>query len=94
MIKHSSTVSSAWPLSLPLRGRKDQLETSNNISFIIIMIIIIRSCLETSLALKKTFEAAILTDTYPHSKIDIFVQILQSDGSIILIVINLLIKIN
>ena len=40
-----------------------------------------RKSTEISLALKKTFEAAILTELHPMSKIDIFVQVLQSDGS-------------
>lgn len=31
--------------------------------------------------MKKTFETVILTELYPMSKIDIFVQVLQSDGS-------------
>uniref|UniRef100_A0AAV2JSD8 Exosome complex component RRP41 n=1 Tax=Knipowitschia caucasica TaxID=637954 RepID=A0AAV2JSD8_KNICA len=35
---------------------------------------------EMSLHLKQTFEAAILTQLYPRSQIDIFVKILQSDG--------------
>ena len=30
--------------------------------------------------MKKTFEVAILTELYPMSKIDIFVEVLQSDG--------------
>lgn len=39
-----------------------------------------RRSVEISLALKQTFEAAILTELYPQSKIDIYVQILQADG--------------
>ncbi|KAM9278845.1 exosome complex component RRP41 [Cariama cristata] len=35
---------------------------------------------ELALHLKQTFEAAILTDLYPRSQIDIYVQILQADG--------------
>lgn len=35
---------------------------------------------EMTLHLKQTFEAAILTQLYPRSQIDIYVQILQSDG--------------
>ncbi|XP_020779068.1 LOW QUALITY PROTEIN: exosome complex component RRP41 [Boleophthalmus pectinirostris] len=35
---------------------------------------------EMSLHLKQTFEAAILTQLYPRSQIDIFVKILQADG--------------
>lgn len=30
--------------------------------------------------MKKAFETAILTELYPMSKIDIFVEVLQSDG--------------
>lgn len=33
------------------------------------------------MALKNTFESVILTELYPMSKIDIFVQVLQADGS-------------
>ncbi|XP_075562303.1 LOW QUALITY PROTEIN: exosome complex component RRP41 [Pelecanus crispus] len=36
---------------------------------------------ELALHLKQTFEAAILTRLYPRSQIDIYVQILQADGS-------------
>ncbi len=36
---------------------------------------------EISQALRQTFEAAVLTELFPQSKIDIFVQVLQSDGS-------------
>ena len=36
--------------------------------------------MEISLALKKSFEAAILSELFPHSKIDIYIQVLQSDG--------------
>ncbi|XP_070575131.1 exosome complex component RRP41-like [Ptychodera flava] len=35
---------------------------------------------EMSVNLRRTFEAAILTQLYPRSQIDIYVQILQSDG--------------
>ena len=41
---------------------------------------LLRRSVEISLALKQTFEAAILTELYPQSKIDIYVQILQADG--------------
>uniref|UniRef100_H9G8D2 Putative exosome complex component RRP41 n=1 Tax=Anolis carolinensis TaxID=28377 RepID=H9G8D2_ANOCA len=39
-----------------------------------------RQTSEMSLHLKQTFEAAILTQLYPRSQIDIYVQILQADG--------------
>ena len=39
-----------------------------------------RKSVEISLALKQTFEAVIMGELYPHSKIDIYVQVLQSDG--------------
>ncbi|KAJ8041666.1 Exosome complex component RRP41 [Holothuria leucospilota] len=39
-----------------------------------------RKSQEMQLHLKKTFEAAILTQLYPRSQIDIYVQILQADG--------------
>ncbi|XP_077127072.1 exosome complex component RRP41-like [Ranitomeya variabilis] len=39
-----------------------------------------RRSTEMTLHLKQTFEAAILTQLYPRSQIDIYVQILQADG--------------
>ncbi|XP_032638218.1 exosome complex component RRP41 [Chelonoidis abingdonii] len=39
-----------------------------------------RKSSELTLHLKQTFEAAILTQLYPRSQIDIYVQILQADG--------------
>lgn len=33
-----------------------------------------------SLTLKEIFEAVVLTELFPHSVIDIYVQVLQSDG--------------
>uniref|UniRef100_A0A4W5QZ34 Exosome complex component RRP41 n=1 Tax=Hucho hucho TaxID=62062 RepID=A0A4W5QZ34_9TELE len=39
-----------------------------------------RKSTEMSLHLKQTFEAAVLTNLYPRSQIDIYVKILQSDG--------------
>ena len=39
-----------------------------------------RRSIEMSLALKQTFESVIMTELYPQSKIDITVQVLQSDG--------------
>lgn len=39
-----------------------------------------RKSTEMTLHLKQTFEAAILTQLYPRSQIDIYVQILQADG--------------
>ena len=40
----------------------------------------LRRSVEISLALKQTFEATIQRELYPQSKIDIYVQVLQSDG--------------
>lgn len=37
--------------------------------------------LEMSSNLKEIFDTAILTELFPHSQIDIFVEVLQSDGS-------------
>ena len=42
-----------------------------------------RKSTDISLSLKKTFEVAILRELFPMSKIDIFVQVLQSDGGIV-----------
>ena len=39
-----------------------------------------RKSLEMSAHLKQTFEAAIKTELYPRSQIDIFVEVLQADG--------------
>lgn len=39
-----------------------------------------RKSIEMSMHLRQTFEAAIMTEQYPRSQIDIYVQILQSDG--------------
>ncbi|XP_072269365.1 exosome complex component RRP41 [Pyxicephalus adspersus] len=39
-----------------------------------------RKSSELTIHLKQTFEAAILTQLYPRSQIDIYVQILQADG--------------
>lgn len=40
-----------------------------------------RKSTETSMLIRRTFDAAILTQMYPRSQIDIYVQILQADGS-------------
>ena len=48
--------------------------------YCVILSVIGRKSNEISLAMKKTFEVAILTELYPMSKIDIFVEVLQSDG--------------
>lgn len=37
--------------------------------------------LEMTAILKQIFDSAILTELYPHAQIDIFVEVLQSDGS-------------
>lgn len=39
-----------------------------------------RKSSEMSIHLKQTFEAAVLTELYPRSQIDIYVKILQADG--------------
>lgn len=39
-----------------------------------------RKSIETSLALSQMFESVIMRELYPQSKIDIYVQVLQSDG--------------
>ena len=39
-----------------------------------------RRSTEFSNALKHTFEAAVLVELFPRSQIDIYVQVLQSDG--------------
>ncbi len=43
-------------------------------------VFICRLSVEISQALRQTFEAAVLTELFPQSKIDIYVQVLQSDG--------------
>ncbi|TFJ83557.1 hypothetical protein NSK_004663 [Nannochloropsis salina CCMP1776] len=47
-----------------------------------------RSSLEASLALKQTFETAVMRHIYPRTQIDIQVYVLQSDGSILPAAIN------
>ena len=37
------------------------------------------------LLVRETFEAAAITESYPRSQIDIFIQLLQSDGGMTLI---------
>ncbi|CAI8055943.1 Exosome complex component RRP41 [Geodia barretti] len=39
-----------------------------------------RKSVETSLALRQMFESVIMRELYPQSKIDIYIQVLQSDG--------------
>ena len=39
-----------------------------------------RKSTDISLTLEKTFEGAIMVESYPRSQIDIYVQVLQSDG--------------
>lgn len=39
-----------------------------------------RRSTEISLALKQTFEVVVMRELFPHSKIDIYVQVLQADG--------------
>ena len=45
-----------------------------------IYIYVCRRSVEISLAMKGIFEAVILTQLFPHSVIDIYVQVLQADG--------------
>jgi len=47
-----------------------------------------RKSLEISMHLKQTFEAAILTELYPRSQIDIYVEVLQADGGNLCACIN------
>ena len=39
-----------------------------------------RRSVEFSLKMKEIFEAAVLTELFPQSVIDIYVEVLQSDG--------------
>ena len=82
MIEHVLTVSIAWLLSLHQR-EKEGLKETGLTYFLNMSVFPIynRKSTEISLAMKKTFETVILTELYPMSKIDIFVQVLQSDGS-------------
>ncbi|XP_065652192.1 exosome complex component RRP41 [Hydra vulgaris] len=47
-----------------------------------------RKSTEISMLLEKTFATAIMTELYPRSQIDIYVQVIQSDGGIIAACIN------
>jgi len=40
----------------------------------------LRQSIEISQALRQTFEVVVLTELFPQSQIDIYVQVLQSDG--------------
>lgn len=44
------------------------------------MLLLCRRSTEFSNALKHTFEAAVLVELFPRSQIDVYVQVLQSDG--------------
>ena len=46
----------------------------------IVSLLFHRRSVEISLALRRTFEAAVLTELFPQSMIDVYVQVLQSDG--------------
>jgi exosome complex component RRP41 len=37
---------------------------------------------EAAMVIRQTFEAAIMTNLYPRSQIDIYVQVLQADGGV------------
>ncbi|OQR70524.1 exosome complex component RRP41-like [Tropilaelaps mercedesae] len=43
---------------------------------------------EMTLHLQQTFEAAVLTSLYPRCQIDVFVEVLQADGSLLSVAIN------
>ena len=43
-----------------------------------------RRATDTELLISQTFEAAIMTHLYPRAQIDIYIQILQSDGGSVL----------
>lgn len=43
---------------------------------------------EMTLHIQQTFEATILTQLYPRSQIDIFVEVLQSDGGTLSVCVN------
>ncbi|XP_022662145.1 exosome complex component RRP41-like [Varroa jacobsoni] len=44
--------------------------------------------IEMTLHLQQTFEAALLTSLYPRCQIDVFVEVLQADGSLLSVAIN------
>ncbi|GJQ12100.1 hypothetical protein GpartN1_g3891.t1 [Galdieria partita] len=39
-----------------------------------------RNSVEIASSIKKTFESVLLTDLFPNSRVDIFIQVLQADG--------------
>lgn len=87
MIVLSSTANLAWLPSAHQREESSRGVTGNIYTLIYTHIIYIyyyrgvcRRSIEASLALKGIFEEAILTDLFPQSMIDIYVQVLQSDG--------------
>eukprot|EP01090_Pellita_catalonica_P001729 TRINITY_DN11476_c0_g2_i1.p1 TRINITY_DN11476_c0_g2~~TRINITY_DN11476_c0_g2_i1.p1 ORF type:complete len:244 (+),score=23.55 TRINITY_DN11476_c0_g2_i1:48-779(+) len=47
-----------------------------------------RKHLEYALMIKRSFESAIMTDLFPNSQVDIFIEVLQSDGGTLCAAIN------
>lgn len=39
-----------------------------------------RTSVEIASSIKKTFESVLLTDLFPHSRVDVYIQVLQADG--------------
>lgn len=39
-----------------------------------------RRSVEAAMVIRQTFECAIMTNLYPRSQIDIYIQVLQADG--------------
>ena len=80
MTEHTLTFNIVWLLSVHQRGRKDLVVTGLLSSDRCVCDRSYRRSSEISNSLKRTFELALMTEMYPMSKIDVFVQVLQSDG--------------
>ena len=90
MIVPLSTANLAWLLSAHQK-EESNLGVTGNVHIVVYIHLCISLCrrsVEASLALKGIFEEAILIDLFPQSMIDIYVQVLQSDGGKITLLIK------
>jgi hypothetical protein len=93
---HLSIARSAWHHSPRLIVRRNHVATGKLIgvpyiihSFIYLThVVICRRISEMALMIQETFESCVLLKLFPRSQIDIFVEIIQSDGSALSAAIN------
>jgi len=50
-------------------------------SYFFLILFSSRKLVDVAVALKQSFEAVVMTQLFPRSQIDIYVQVLQADGS-------------